>query len=250
MNINGANLFKIFFKRRIINSQPSLCKPRSRNRRQFERYDIRKQHLVAFNCEDIAKIIDISAKGFSCIVSQRAFDNFTVSDAYEAYLRYLGETYSVNIKVAWKRGHLVGFELQNFDEKILFFLNRLIKPLAIANSLKPVDASFLQESSSRKVWYHGDEGTDLVIWRDAYHNLEAWQLVFDCFFLEWNANNGLITGTVKKSSTSTSDLAIPSDELLECDSTISLSCKTQGIDLLMALGNQDAQDILPTLTGD
>jgi hypothetical protein len=72
---------------------------------------------------------------------------------------------------------------------------RLIRPAALAASLRRVDSAFMAEFGSEKIWYHGDEGCDLMIWRaPGATNPMAWRLSFDAGYVEWRDGFGFETG--------------------------------------------------------
>ena len=114
-------MLRIFLRRKVSsgktkeNEQPtkSFRPSKTRNRRLFERYNVSQQHLTILNEQDILVVREISAKGFSSDVSERAFLRFTKGDIYEARIRYMGEIFDLNVKVTWKRNKVVGFEIVN-----------------------------------------------------------------------------------------------------------------------------------------
>ncbi|SME94568.1 hypothetical protein [Pseudobacteriovorax antillogorgiicola] len=245
-------MFKIYLSRRLHETDDDSSRDegvRSRNRRLFERFDVSDQHILALNDEDILRVKDISAKGFSCEISQRAYDKFVLADVYEAQLRYLGDQYEVVFKVAWKANDdQVGFELLKPSKETKVFFKRLLLPMEIAGSLHKVEASFMDEQNDSKTWYHGDIGTDLILWRDDKGVLEAWQLVTNEQFVEWNAKGGLRTGSTQTREDSEGGLLEPAAELMIPDESPSLSRLRLATDIMMALSSEDSKEILPTLT--
>ena len=207
-------MFRIFLKKKLHSGEREVHKPQSRerksykrNRRLFERYNVNQQHLTVLNDQDIFVVRDISAKGFSSDVSPRAFDRFQIGDVYESRIRHNGELYDMSIRVAWKHEKVVGFELNRPDAKTLFFFRRLIQPSAIAQSLTKVDSKFMNESQNNKVWYHGDNNTDIFIWDNGEgDSISAWQVISSRNVVQWTEASGLETFSLKK---------VPTESLLE-----------------------------------
>lgn len=196
-------MFKIFLKKKLHSGpgdRPKSEAPRVRNRRLFPRFAVDRHHLTAMNKDDILVIREISAKGFSSVVAPRAYERFTIGDVYAARIRYVGEIYDLDVKVTWKQESLVGFELVNASPSTLSFMRRLLKPIELAASLQEVDADFTLEGDRGKIWYHGDNETDLFIWRNEDGGVVAWQLRSSHDFVEWHATNGLKTGTISSPS--------------------------------------------------
>src|SRR5690606_28845794 len=109
------------------------------------------KHLTMMNEQDILLIREISAKGFSTQVSHRGFNRFQVGDVYAARMRYLGEIYDLDARVSWKSGKdTVGFELVTAERRTRDFMQRLLHPIALANSLRIVDAEFIKEKNDGK----------------------------------------------------------------------------------------------------
>ena len=119
---------------------------------------------------------------------------------------------------------------------------------ALAKSLKLVDAEFTKLEEKHKTWYHGDESTDFTVWRDERQDPIAFQLIFNQHFVEWDEHSGFSTGITQKESQFDALLEIPNNETLVKHDHISQTCLQFAIDLLMALNNHDAKDILPILT--
>lgn len=171
---------------------------RGRNRRVFTRHAVDHKHLTLMNEQDILLVREISPKGFSTEVSPRGFSRLVIGDVYDARARYLGEIYDMQAKVIWKHDSYIGFEIVKAGRETLQFIKRLLKPIEIASSLMPVEATFTNESSTGKTWFHGDDESDLYVWHDPVTNdLTGWQLAIGDGYVEWNDSKGLATGSLK-----------------------------------------------------
>jgi hypothetical protein len=250
----GGTLFRIFLRKKLLSGQsdkqlkPSREKPsRHHNRRLYQRYMVNQQHLTVMNDQDILVIRDLSPKGFSSDVSSRAFERFQLDDVYEARMRYLGELHDIEIKVAWKRSKVVGFEIVNARPETLEFFNRLLRPIQLANSLNQVDAAFMREAGPDKTWYHGEEGTDLMIWRAYNDRIEAWQLIFGEQFIEWNQHAGFSTGVVRQDKSSKSGILKSTDELMVRDEQVNQDRLRFATDLVMAMRYPEKYEVLETI---
>ena len=239
-------MFKIYLSRKLHQAESSPDSKSDRNRRLFERFDVSGQHILALNDQDILRIKDISAKGFSCQVSERAYDKFVLQDVYEARLKYLGETFEVELKVAWKGTDLVGFELINPSEETLTFFKRLLLPMEVARTIQKTEAVTLKNLNENKTWYHDDNGTDFILWRDEESELDAWQLVASEQYIEWNRSGGLRTGVTQAASPDNSQ--DPTEELMIPDESPNPERIRLATDVMMALLSNDSKEVLPTLT--
>jgi len=250
-------MFRLFLRKKILSAAP-LGKQRlqriedegaRRNRRIFERYSIDHKHLTLMNEQDILLVREISAKGFSTEVSQRGYDRFTLGDVYEARIRYLGEIYDLAARVSWKHDGFVGFELVKTERETLMFLKRLLRPIEIASSLKPVETSYMNEGTQAgKTWYHGDEDTDLYTWHDpGTGRLRAWQLVVGGQYIEWSEAAGFTTGLLKSMAENLGfgdnlkGLSPIADVVPDPDR------RRLAVDVMMALGYPVREEIMETL---
>lgn len=228
---------------------PEAAKERTRNRRIFERYPIDHKHLTLMNEQDILLVREISAKGFSTVVSDRGHDRLEVGDVYEARIRYLGEVYDLEAKVSWKAPRLVGFEIVKADRPTLVFLRRLLKPIEIAASLREVNSSFMENNLERKTWFHGDEDTDLYVWRDEGDGLIAWQLVTGPNYVEWKKGEGLISGSLALPQTR--DILIDNPfngTIVARDPSVDATKRQHATDVLMAVQLPVREELLNTIT--
>lgn len=252
-------MFRLFLRKKILAgkdhegdgpaapSKTMAAAPR-RNRRIFARYSVDHKHLTIMNDADIFLVREISAKGFSTEVSPRGYDRLVVGDVYEARIRYLGEIYDLQARVAWKSETFVGFELVEATAETLRFIKRLLRPIEIAGSLQPVDAAFMNDQNTGKSWYHGDEDSDLYVWHDAETSeLRAWQLAIGDHYVEWNESSGLATGSLTP---------VPGREALmganmhglvhRPDSAPDPQKKQFAVDVIMALQHPVREELLDT----
>jgi hypothetical protein len=253
--LQGATMFRLFLRKKILSGDktagaPSRDEKAKRNRRVFARHAIDHKHLTLMNEQDILLVREISAKGFSAECSMRGFDRLTIGDVYDARVRYLGEIYDMQGRVAWKQDRFVGFEIVEAERSTLLFIKRLLRPIEIATSLQPVEASFINSLENGKSWYHGDEESDLYTWHDPETGgLTAWQLVVGESYVEWSLNDGLTSGTV---------VAVEGREVLlganipgmthQRDDTLNLTKRQFAIDVIMALPFTVKEELLETLT--
>jgi hypothetical protein len=226
--------------------------PSRRNRRTFARYAVDHKHLTLMNDQDILLVREISAKGFSTEVSKRGVERLVVGDVYDARIRYLGEIYGLEARVAWKQASFVGFEIVKAARETLMFIRRLLKPVEIAASLRAVETSFMNEGNIGKTWYHGDEDSDLYTWHHPETNeLKAWQLTIGDTYIEWTENRGLTTGAVRAAPNSRGAALLGASlagQLHEQDGAPDGKKKQLAVDVVMALPHEVREEILETLT--
>lgn len=253
-------MFRLFLKKKVIDgSEKSSGTPAAavrataqsslvKNRRVFSRYNIDHKHLTLMNDQDILLIREISAKGFSTDVSVRGYERLNLGDVYDARVRYHRETYDLRARVAWKADKIVGFEMVNTPRETMSFIKRLLKPIEIAQSMQAVDPTFLKESEHEKAWYHGDQDSDLFVWKQQdSSDIKAWQLSIGSQYVEWNDNEGLKTGTVG-SNQAPEALMIghAMSPIQQPDLAVDTSKRQMAIDVIMALQDPVRDLILET----
>lgn len=240
------------------------------NRRAFPRYEISYKHLSLMSEQDILIIHDVSLKGFCAIVSQRTADRFNINDQYTGKIRYLGEVYDLNLRVAWKkaigRSHddhpQLGLEVADAPQPTLDFIKRLVRPIKLGQSLDLVDEQFTSQDSShvtqetqnmpaepnpfKRIWLHGDDNTDLYVWRSTDDQISEWEVVFDKKFTRWNPAQGYRTGRVTEIKAGTHDSPIPVGKSLTFDFDKSTDAKTvlMAKDIIMACSHDKTRNDL------
>ncbi len=187
-------MFRIFLKKKLLGGNKSLpSRPMlmaRRNRRIFPRFAVAGHHLKVVQDQEILLIREISAKGFSSKVSSRAFSRMNVGEVFAARMRHDGQYFEMDLKVTWKEPSTVGFELVNASPATLLMMRRLLRPIELANSLHPVTPP-----QKGKLWWHGDNETDLFITLDEEGKIASWQLRVAKDFVEWEGSKGICTGT-------------------------------------------------------
>jgi hypothetical protein len=222
-----------------------------RNRRVFARYNIDHKHLTLMNEADILLVREISAKGFSTEVSPRGFSRLVVGDVYDARIRYLGEIYDLQARVAWKHDAFVGFEIVKAGRETLMFIKRLLRPVEIASTLSPVESSFMSEGQNGKTWYHGDEESDLYVWHDAETSqLKGWQLAVGDQYVEWSELQGITTGSLAGVQGREALMGANLQGLTHSQDAVVDPKKRQfAVDVIMALQFPVREEILETFNG-
>jgi len=253
-------MFRLFLKKKLIagddkkyaqtaaqiraNAQATVAT----NRRVQSRYNVDHKHLTLMNDQDILLVREISAKGFSTDVSARGYKRMCIGDVYEARVRYHRETYDLKARVAWKSDGVVGFELLETPKDTLNFIKRLLKPIEIAQSMQQVDPSFLREEVENKAWFHGDDDSDLYIWREGEGNqIKAWQLAIGNNYITWDDLVGVQTGTISQDPAPEKILGHPKSPLQKPDTAVDNGKKQLAIDVIMALHDPVKDMILETL---
>lgn len=247
-------LFRIFLKKRLYSSseQQDLSKEIKRlssphrNRRTYDRFAVDQQHLTVMNEQDILLLRDISAKGFASEVSERAFDRFEISDIYAARMRYHGEVYDIDVRVAWKKDQLVGFELHNPDRRVLEFFQSMLRPIQLAQSLTQVDAAFMRDQHAGMIWFHG-ESVDLHLWQSEDEGLSAWRLVADEQVIEWSSVHGIKTGIVQNHSSTGLGILEPGQTHREIDAEPDPERLRFAADVIAALPFSERSELAKTI---
>lgn len=265
-------MFRVFLKRKIISdwsanaakkvpleakiaSNPkNVSKPvgdrsldgRSQeNRRLFKRYQVDYKHLTIMNDADIFVVRDVSSKGFSVEASERAFKRLQLGDEFEARMRYFGELYDLQAKVVWKKDHFVGFEIVMARSETFLFLQRLLKPIAVGSTLQLVEPRWTSSSGDGALWFRGEEGSDLLVWKDKdVETIAAWRLSTQGECVEWSQNKGFITGRI------TFSRKFPTDDetltQLVPDEHPHPERKQFARDVIMAFEHEIKEELLPT----
>ncbi len=259
-------MFRLFLRKKILSAGDKAAKALSkkgstqraqtealpqRNRRVFARYNIDHKHLTLMNEQDILLVREISAKGFSTEVSARGFARLVVGDVYDARIRYFGEIYDLQARVAWKHDSFVGFEIVKASRETLLFIKRLLRPVEIATTLAPVESSFMTEGQTGKTWYHGDEESDLYVWHDAETNeLKAWQLAVGDQYVEWSDAQGITTGSLSGVQGREALMGANLQGLTHSrDAAIDGKKRQFAVDVIMALQHPVREELLETFTG-
>lgn len=218
------------------------------NRRVYARYNVDHKHLTLMNAQDILLVREISSKGFSTEVSKRGFDRLAVGDRYEARMRYLGEIYDLQARVAWKHKSYVGFEIVKAGRETMLFIQRLLRPIEIAMSMQAVEPKFMTDGNAGKTWFHGDSESDLYVWNDVETGeLKAWQLTVGDSFVEWDDAAGISTGALR-AATSSDVLGGSSAIAFTRDNDVDRQKRQLAIDVIMALQYPVRDQLLETLT--
>lgn len=244
-------MFKFFIRKKISSGNQTetennerikpLRPSKTRNRRLYERYNVSQQHLTDLNEQDIYVVRDISAKGFSSEVSERAYIRLTIGDIYDARIHYMKENYDLKIKVSWKKNKTIGFEITDTKSSTLDFLKRLLKPVKIANSLKIFEQNFSEEENREKIWLKGDLHTNLLIWKD-HTSIYSWQILYKDFYIEWT-QSGVTTGKIEKNE---NEEPIDGYTHIE-DQTIDETKRQFAFDIIMALESDLQLLLAPTI---
>lgn len=226
----------------------SLPPKRLRNRRIYERYTIDHKHLALMNDQDILLVRDLSEGGFCTEVSERAFRRLTIGDLFVCRLRYLGEIYRCEAQVAWKSKNFVGFELRNTSADVDRFMSRLLTPLRIGTSLKPIDEKLARGIDNEgMLWYQGEDETNLYIWPGSDDKIGRWTFIHKERYTRWDNERGLQTGTMLGPT----DLAFPWNQKEgPADKNVDLQFRQETVDTLMALASPHKEQLIASLTGD
>ena len=249
-------MFRIFLGKKLFSGkveedgvkEKAMRPSRNRNRRLFERYNVDHYHLTILNDQDILVVRDLSAKGFSSDVSERAFLRFGMGDVYSAKLRHLGEVYDIKVRVSWKENKQVGFEVMEASADFLRFLSRIIRPIKIATSMKEVSAENMKVEEKNKTWLRGDLNTDLFIWKNEKGEVEAWQLVMGDEFVEWSYNAGFATGLQRLPSREERAVGLTHTEVTVVkDTSVDKKRKKFAMDIIASLPNVYREELLDTL---
>ena len=78
---------------------------------------------------------------------------------------------TLNIRVAWKAEQNVGFEIVDAETATLKAIASIIRPVALATSLHRVDSAHMKNPDEDKIWYHGEQGIDLLLWKNENQEL-------------------------------------------------------------------------------
>lgn len=210
-------MFRFFLTKKLFTADSQAVAPAVRgeiNRRMHERYAFEHRHVTMMSDQDIMVVREVSKTGFSSVVSHRTWERMQVGDGYQSKLRLGSAVLDFTIKVAWKDcfipdgsigvkageepdqpAYYLGFEIIDADDDVRSEWSRLIRPAALAASLRRVESSFMAEFGAEKIWYHGEDGCDLMIWLDSEgtHPM-AWRLSFNAGYVEWRENFGFETG--------------------------------------------------------
>ena len=232
------------FARRSDNKLPSK---RYRNQRVFPRFSPPRSGVMVRSDLDIFAVRNISKNGYCCEAPSRAIDRLVVGDAYTSKLRYHGETYEVEVLVAWKSKKLVGFQLRNPSEDVAAFFERLVRPMQIGATLKSVrlPARVKASLSDAPHWWRGDFGAALFLWLNADETVKRWSFEFDGQYVSWSAEKGVETGVLQIAEKDTLDKIWAKTH--HKDVRENVERKTFAIDALMAANLPQNVSLLESL---
>jgi hypoxanthine phosphoribosyltransferase len=253
-------MFRLYLKKKLLDGliapeqieNTANHKPKRRNRRVKNRIALNSSQLKILNEKDIFIVREISTSGFSSHVSNDTVKRFSPGDTYEAKFQYLSQIFELNTKVAWMRGKQIGFEIINTSKKTQDFLNRIMKPVEIADSLQKIESNFTNSNEQGKTWYHGEYDSDLYTWHDPEGgSLNAWQLSIGDDYIEWSENGGMKSGKTEQYDIVSSKVsAIPSRPLANVkDLKVDKHKKQLATDIIMALSYPVREEILNTIMG-
>lgn len=244
-------MFRLFLIERLssgskTSEKVALPKKQYRNRRLYERLNVDHKHMTLMNDQDILLIRNLSSHGFSCEVSERYFNKITVGDIYLCRLRYVNEIYELKAKVSWKDNNFVGFQLVEETPKIQAFIERLLRPLRIGSSLKKQDSKVQQAPTEKtKIWFHGDEQSDLFVWVNDRAELSAWCLEIPPKYIEWHHDRGLESGSL--TDPELPSLSAPWDKKRKKDQAIDQKLKQLALDIFQALDYERNDELIAPL---
>lgn len=252
-------MLRVFLKKKLdsgTTGPASAPEPKSTapwaDRRRYERFDINYKHITLQNESDILTIRELSVQGFSTEVSTRFFDRVNKNDVFEARLRYLGEIFDLTIRVAWKAGSQVGFQLIEAPSSTQIFLRRVLHAANIGNSLVKKSPSVKPQDDSAPIkdWYHSPQDADLFVWRHQQSgSVTAWQLTSPPMFIEWSDSLGLVTGSLVSNLNHTiTQVAQGVGSWLKPDAQLDPNKKQFSIDVLLALRDPIRDELVATLT--
>jgi len=253
-------MFRLYLKKKLLDGliapeqteNIAVHKPKRRNRRVKNRIALNSSQLTILNEKDIFIVREISTSGFSSLVSNDTIKRFSPGDTYEAKFQYLSQIFELNTKVAWMRGKQIGFEIINTSKKTQEFLNRIMKPVEIADSLQKIESNFASFDEQGKTWYHGEYDSDLYTWHDVEGgSLYAWQLSIGDDYIEWSENRGMKSGKTEQYDLVNSKVsAIPSVPVANVkDLKVDMQKKQLATDIIMALSYPVREEILNTIMG-
>ncbi len=248
-------MFRIFIKKKLADGkrkdqkkQVITRESKRRNRRIYERYNVDQKHLTLLNEQDILVIREISLKGFSSDVSDRAFQRFKVDDRYEGRMRYMGETHDLAMRVSWKKDRVIGFQILETSREGTAFLNRLVKPVALAHSLREVNSDYLIEAHANKAWLRGDMNSDLFIWYGEGGRIDHWRMTWDHYFVEYDRYDGFHTGLIKyKTIGNETSIAMKPEIIQVRDETPNEALKIFSYDVITTMVSRHRTSLMETI---
>ena len=247
-------MFRMFLVKQVASASGPLGKAKAttrmppqrlRNRRIYDRFDIDHKHLALLNDQDILLVRDLSEKGFSTEVSDRGFRRMSVGDVYLCRIRYLAEVYDANVSVRWKAKRFIGFEIVKHTKALKTFMERLLIPLEVGTSLKPVPEKENRANDNGMMWYHGTYETNFYLWEDDAGEVASWQLEDANRFVRWDSQGGLVTGKVQAKDHNS--LLFPWQQSLVADDNINENLRQYATDIFMALALPQKQQLINSL---
>lgn len=222
----------------------------ARNRRSRQRFTVEHKHLTLMNDQDILLIRELSADGFCAQVSERGYHRLNIDDRYEGRIRYLANIFDLQVRVVWKEGGLIGFAIEEADANTRSLIERLLKPIEVAESFAEVDTPALRDAGREqggKLWYHGDHETDLFVWLDASGAMTGWEFQSEGQFVEWDRDRGFQTGDLEAALGGGGARACAFERERRPDPVPDLSKQRFAVDVLMAVQLPIRDLLLPTL---
>lgn len=177
---------------------PALYRTSMGNRRNLPRYDVTHRSLVVKCGSNILRLLNISQRGL-CLRADEAFLNAcAMEDVLHFSLIDQRESFNFEAKIVHIRhaSNELAIELVRSEAQFLAALNYLIYPQAVGKTMT-VEEIYVNDSQGyQKIWYHGDKGTSLHLFKNLDGKIISWRLVSRELYIGWDIENKLRTGLV------------------------------------------------------
>ena len=154
-------------------------------------------------------VADISATGMAIrILNSNDLIHFSVGALIEGHLNIRRQKYPVRARVRHVGKDLVGCQFDSLTPDVQKTLNQMLDPSLIGAGLKPIPTQDLH------LWYHGSSGTEFMIYRAYDGTIQKISILVLGNLVQWQEEQGLITGVVESSFDESETLGVTRFETL------------------------------------
>lgn len=232
----------------LIKRIPNRYRSSYGNRRELPRYDVSHRSMVVRLGPNILRLVNVSQRGL-CLHADHSFLALVeLGEVLEFSLVDQQETFNFEaevIAIRKNKNHLA-LELVRSEAQFLAAINYLIYPQAVGKTLT-VEEIYVNDSLGyQKIWYNGDKGTSLHLFKNLDGRIISWRLVSRELYIGWDIENRLRTGMISPLTENPRRVIDVRDEnlLVDFDPVIEKFACDFAIDLLTHAAIEDKEKVL------
>lgn len=175
----------------IISKDESARQPEGAERRRLLRINLSGEQFRLASGGKIFSVVDLSREGMALrLIDPQDSHLFPIAAHVEGLLNLRGIKHVVQARVRHLRADRVGCEFEHLPPASQRAVQEFLDPAFLGREIKPIPAS-----DAATLWYHGPSGTDLLFTRRNDGQYRRVVLYVLGFFVQWDVEGGLCTGT-------------------------------------------------------